>query len=124
MSAPPELSESLKQQRDLAAFYEGRVRDLGTPIVQAWQTIPLLFSILALLTAGKVFRPDQLPSALFLVTIVGAGLVFVVRNTHERRAQQVKQEYEREYQLLFGEPPRIELIGFALPAKRLRSKSR
>ena len=124
MCASQELSELYKQQRELAAFYEGRIRDLGVPIVQAWQTIPLLLSTLALLIAGKVLAPAQLPSALFFAVIAGVGSVFAIRGAYERRAQRVKAEYELEHELLFGEAPRIALIGFALPAKRLRATPR
>lgn len=110
----------MKQQRELAIFYAGRIRDLGTPLIMAWQTLPLLFSVVALLVSGKVFGQAELPSVLFMAAVTGVGLVFVIRHAHERRALQVKAEYEREHELIFGEPPRIDLIGFALPVKPRR----
>jgi len=124
MCAPPEFSETLKQQRELAAFYEGRVRDLGIPIAQAWQIMPLLFSILALFTAGKGLSSDQFAPALLLAVAVGLGMAAFVRAIHERKAMKVREEYEQEHRLLFGVPPRIELIGFALPTRRLQTKRR
>ena len=124
MCAPTELSETLKQQRELAAFYEGRVRDLGIPITQTWQIMPLLFSVLALFTAGKAFNSGQFAPALLLAVAVGLGMAAFVRAIHERKALKVREEYEQEHRLLFGAPPRIELIGFALPTRRLQTKHR
>jgi hypothetical protein len=114
--------EILKQQRELAAYYEGRIRDLGTPIQHAFQSLPMLFSIVALLASGRVFSADGVLAVLFAATAIGVGMVLVVQSGNGKRALRVEAEYAAEHQLLFGEPPRIELIGFALPASPSRRR--
>lgn len=121
MSSPPADFQKLKQQHELASFHEGRVRDLAMPLVMAWQAVPIFLSVVALLGANKVLNASQVQFSAFAAALVAVMFMCLIRWSQERRALKVKAEYEREHQLVFGEPPRIELIGFALPVQPTRT---
>lgn len=107
-----------KEQRELAAFHESRIRDLALPIAPIAQSLGLLLSVAAVLLSTS----ETTPRERWLVVVGAIAMWFVaaafVRFSQQNAALRICAIYAEQHQALFGEPPTIELCGFVLPQRR------
>jgi len=109
-----------KDQRELAAFHQGRLSTLDSVRTLGLGMLSLMISAAAVLVAVERLSTDQ---AFLIVAAAVFGAVVMIGLTVERArvvAWRISDDYQTDHRELFGDAPRYELVSWLLYLPRKR----